>query len=66
MNNGNHLDYLLREFQERRDYLAEGLSRGNIPTIEEYRYVCGQLRGLEAATLIITDLKKRLETQDDE
>jgi len=62
----NHLDFLLKEYQERREYLTEGLSRGNIPTIEEYRYVCGQLRGLEAATLIITDLKKRLEHSDNE
>lgn len=62
----NHLDFLLKEYKERMEYLTEGLSRGNIPTIEEYRYVCGQLRGLEAACLIITDLKKRLEHSDNE
>jgi hypothetical protein len=62
----NHLDYLLREYQERRDYLSSALAQGNIPTMEEYRYVCGQLRGLEAASLIITDLKKRLENSDNE
>jgi hypothetical protein len=61
-----HLDHLLKEYQERMSYLTEGLARGNIPTMEEYRYVCGQLRGLEAASGIIIDLKRRLEHSDDE
>jgi hypothetical protein len=47
------------------EMLSEALIRGNCPTIEEYRYICGQLRGLEAACGIITDLKKRLENSDE-
>jgi hypothetical protein len=62
----DHLDFLLKEYKERMEYLTDGLARGNIPTIEEYRYVCGQLRGLEAASGTIIDLKKRLEHSDDE
>jgi hypothetical protein len=45
--------------------LSEALVRGNCPTIEEYRYICGQLRGLESACGIIVDLKKRMETSDE-
>lgn len=62
----NELDYLLKEYKERMQYLTEGLARGNIPTMEEYRYVCGQLRGLEAASGLIEDLKKRMENSDNE
>jgi hypothetical protein len=60
------MDYLLREYQDRRQYLTDALSQGNIATIEEYRYVCGQLRGLEAACGVISDLKRKQENSDDE
>ena len=60
-----NLEYLLREYTERITYLTEGLARGNVPTMEEYRYVCGQLRGLEAACLTVIDLKQRMENSDE-
>jgi hypothetical protein len=60
-----NLEYLLSEYKDRMSMLSEALTRGNCPTIEEYRYICGQLRGLEAACLTITDLKKRMENSDD-
>jgi len=61
----NHLEFLLREYKDRMEMLSEALIRGNCPTIEEYRYICGQLRGLEAACGIITDLQKRMENSDE-
>lgn len=60
-----NLNYLLGQYKERMEYMSAALSQGNIPTIEEYRYVCGQLRGLEAACAIIVDLQKRMEHSDD-
>lgn len=60
-----NLDYLLTEYKERMAMLQEAVHRGNCANFEEYKYVCGQLRGLEAACLIITDLIKRLEHSDD-
>jgi len=62
----DYLDFLLKEYKERMAYLTDGLARGNMPSMEEYRYVCGQLRGLEAACGVIQDLKKRLENSDNE
>ena len=62
----DYLDYLVKEYKERIEFLTGGLAQGNIPTIEEYRYVCGQIRGLEAAYGIIQDLKQRLENSDNE
>jgi hypothetical protein len=60
-----NLEFLLSEFKDRMSMLSEALIRGNCPTIEEYRYICGQLRGLEAACGIIADLKQRLENSDE-
>jgi hypothetical protein len=62
----DYLEYLLKEYVDRMDFLKGGLAQGNIPTIEEYRYVCGQIRGLEAACGTIQDLKQRMENSDNE
>ena len=45
--------------------LADVVATGGIKSFEEYKYVCGQLRGLEAACAIIVDLAKNLEHADD-
>ena len=62
----DYLEYLMKEYKERIEFLTGGLAQGNIPTIEEYRYVCGQIRGLEAACGTIQDLKQRMENSDNE
>jgi hypothetical protein len=56
----------LKEYIDRMDFLKGGLAQGNIPTIEEYRYVCGQIRGLEAACGTIQDLRTKMENSDNE
>ena len=59
------LEYLLKEYKERIAMLTEAAARGNCVDFEEYKYVCGQLRGLEAACAVIKDLTDRLEKSDD-
>ena len=59
------LSYLLSEYKDRMERLSESVARGNCKDYEEYKFACGQLRGLEAACAVITDLKQRLETSDD-
>ncbi len=59
-------DVLLSEYKNRMDMLSDALIRGNCPTIEEYRYICGQLRGLESACVIIKDLQQRQEENFDD
>jgi hypothetical protein len=60
-----NLDYLLDEYTDRINMLQKAVSAGNCANYEEYKYACGQIRGLEAACLTITDLKKRLENSDE-
>jgi hypothetical protein len=62
----NDLEYLLIEYKDRMTMLSEALSRGNAASFEEYKYICGQLRGLEAACGIIIDLKQKMEHSDSE
>lgn len=59
------LEYLLDEYTDRMQRLSEALTRGNCTGFEEYKYVCGQLRGLEAACGVIKDLNDRLENPDE-
>lgn len=59
------LEYLLKQYRDRMEMLTDAVSRGNCKDIEEYRFVCGQLRGLEAACAVIKDFAERLENSDD-
>lgn len=60
------LAYLLKEFTERMTMLSDAMAHGQCATLEEYKYTCGQFRGLEAACAIVKDLEQRLERYDDE
>ena len=60
-----NLDYLLTEFIDRIQMLQKAMAAGNCANFEEYKYTCGQIRGLEAACLTITDLKQRMENSDE-
>jgi hypothetical protein len=60
-----NLEYLLTEFRDRIQMLHEAAGNGQCASYEEYKYTCGQVRGLEAACMIITDLANRMEKSDD-
>jgi hypothetical protein len=59
-------EVLLIEIMDRIEMLSTALVKGSCPTIEEYRYICGQLRGLESACGIIKDLQQKQEEDFDE
>ena len=59
------LEYLLSEYKDRMQMLSEAMSRGMCTSFEEYRFTCGQLRGLESACAVIKDLVDRLENSDE-
>ena len=40
------------------------LEENKCPTMEEYRYICGQIRGLKTASAIIDDLATELENKE--
>ena len=61
----DNLDYLLREYKERIEMLQQATGAGHCQSYEEYKYACGQIRGLESACATIIDLKSRLENSDE-
>lgn len=44
--------------------LNDALTRNAVANIEEYRFVCGQIRGLRTADAYIDDLAKRMESDE--
>ena len=59
------LEFLLSEYTNRIEMLQKAVSAGNCANYEEYKYACGQIRGLESACLTITDLKQRMENSNE-
>jgi hypothetical protein len=59
------LEVILDKLKERMDLLQEAVARGGCTSFDEYRFSCGQLRGLEAACMVIADLKQTMESSDE-
>ena len=65
MDNGQVLNYLVREIDKLRDDNAAFLGAGRAINFDEYRHVCGIIRGLTFAETLIKDLAQRMELADD-
>lgn len=47
------------------DRLTEAVSTGRLGSYEDYKGVCGNIRGIEYAINLITDMERHLKEQDD-
>jgi hypothetical protein len=61
-----YFDIILKEIEERREYVAKALIEGSAKEYSEYRSMCGEIRGLSLAHQTVTDLVRKLEKSDDE
>jgi len=59
------LQYLLNEYAERMKSLSDAVGRGMCASYDQYKFTCGQLRGLEAACAVVRDLVDRQENADE-
>lgn len=59
-------DIVLKELEERRETVTRALSTGSAKDHAEYKYMCGEIRGLSVAHAHITDLVRKLEQAEDE
>jgi len=57
-------DRILREIEDRRDVLAQTVVSGAAKDFDEYRAMCGEIRGLSFAHNQIIDLQRKLEQED--
>jgi hypothetical protein len=61
----NAFEAILKEIRERRAQLSDGLGNSSAKSYEEYRFICGEIRGLTAVESYVLDLAKHLEYSDD-
>jgi len=59
------LKHLVNEFQKEIEGNANALQQGAPKTFDEYKYLCGVIRGLSLAQSHVTDLMRKLEHFDD-
>ena len=58
-------EVLIKQADEKVDQLKEYLADGKAESFEEYKKLCGEIRGLLIMRGYTLDLKQRLETSDD-
>ena len=60
------LELLLKQVDEKVTQLQEHAAAGGLSSFEEYKAVCGEIKGLLTARMYIKDLQQRMENSDDE
>ena len=61
----NGFEVLIQQADEKINQLKEHLAEGKAESFEEYKKLCGEIRGLLIMRGYTLDLKQRLETSDD-
>lgn len=59
------LELLIQQADEKISQLKDHLAEGKAASYEEYKALCGEIRGLLIARGNTLDLKKNLESSDD-
>ena len=58
-------DVLVQQLNDKVQQLQEAVSSGRAETFEEYKKMCGEIRGLLIARGYILDLKQKMENSDE-
>lgn len=61
----NAFEVLIQQADEKLEQLKEYLAEGKADSYEEYKKLCGEIRGLLIMRGYTLDLKQRMETSDD-
>lgn len=59
------IELLLKRNDEERKALIEVIVSGGVGDFENYKHICGVIRGLDLADEHIRDLAKRMKDDDD-
>ena len=65
MNDYKLLSYITKEIDKLRGDQESFLAGGGANSFDEYRHVCGVIRGLTHAETIVKDLVQRMEQSDE-
>ena len=61
----NALEVLIKQADEKVDQLKDYLAEGRAESFEEYKKLCGEVRGLLIMRGYTLDLKQTMENSDD-
>jgi hypothetical protein len=61
----NAFDILIKQADEKIEQLKDYLAEGKAESFEEYKKLCGEVRGLLIMRGYTLDLKQRMENADD-
>lgn len=61
-----YFEIILKEIEERREYVAKALIEGSAKEYSEYRSMCGEIKGLSIAHQAIVELVNKINKDDDE
>lgn len=59
------LNILVKQLDDKILQLQEALADGRVESFDEYKKVCGEVKGLLTARNYITDLNKAMENSDE-
>lgn len=59
------IELLIQQIDEKVQQLKEHVSTGNIDNFDEYKRLCGEIKGLLTAKGYTLDLKQRMENADE-
>jgi hypothetical protein len=59
------IELLVQQINEKVQQLKEHVSTGNVDNFDEYKRLCGEIRGLLTARSYVLDLKQRMENSDE-
>ena len=59
------LEAIIKEIDEKVAQLRDHLATGNVETLEEYKRLCGEIRGLLFARDYTISLQKNIEDSDE-
>lgn len=60
------IELLIKQADEKVEQLKEALATGSAKDYEEYRAMCGEIKGLLTMKMYTKDLQQRVENSDDE
>lgn len=59
------MDVLIQELDGKVEQLKDALASGRSASFEEYKHMCGEIRGLLTARGYALDLKQRMENSNE-
>lgn len=61
-----YLDVLVKQLDDKISQIQDALGDGSAKDYEEYRAMCGEIKGLLTARLNVKDLQSRIEEHDND